>query len=180
LVLVLASSGGSVSEGTHDLLRSRNVAWILDSIERHVQSNAIQPSRLFHHEPFGNVYTRAEALTRSGFVGSSLNSVRQAWYDEYADRLIAIRYNSLTEHPAETMNHLYTLLEELPFKHNFNHVEYDEPQFDAYLGLPGFHKVSGPVEVKPRQTILPPDLFSQYDRNFWDMPDQNPRGVKII
>lgn len=157
----------------------RNPAWIIDSVERHIQANALQPPRMFNHEPFGNVYTRLDVLNK-GFVGSALNNLRQAWYSEYADRLIAVRYKSLTEHPAETIRGLYDLLGEEPFTHDFDHLEHDEPSFDAYLGLPGFHKVSGPVRAVTRKTILPPDLFNQHDHEFWDMPGQNPRGVKVL
>jgi sulfotransferase len=157
----------------------RNPAWILDSIERRVQCNLIQPSRVFNHEPFGNVYTRAEHLAKA-LLGISLNNLRQAWYGEYANHLIAVRYDSLTQRPAETLRQLYDFLGEEHYEHDFNHVDYDEPLFDAYLGLPGLHRVSGPVVARTRKTILPPDLFSRYDQTFWDVPDENPRGVTII
>ena len=48
------------------------------------------------------------------------------------------------------------------------------------MGLPGFHRVSGPVRTNDRETILPPDLFRQHNNCFWDEPGQNPRGVQIL
>jgi sulfotransferase len=158
----------------------RSPAWILDSVERCTQRNAFEPPRIFNHEPLWNVYTRVEALTKNSFVGAAINNLRQAWFGEFADRLIAIRYDSLTECPSKTISQLYELLGEERFNHNFDHVEYDEPHFDAYLGMPGFHRVSGPVKATTRKTILPPELFSQFDRPFWDMAGQNPRGVKLL
>jgi sulfotransferase len=157
----------------------RNPAWVIDSVERHIQRSALQPSRMFNHDAFGNVYGRVELLVK-GFVGASLNNLRQAWFSEEAGRLIAIRYDSLVERPAEVLSQLYSMLGEEPFNHDFNRVEYDEPEFDAYLGLPGFHRVSGPVKATKRTTILPRDIFDQHDRSFWDMPGQNPRGVTIL
>ena len=50
----------------------RNPAWILDSIERHVQRNPFGAQRMFSWESKGNVYSRIEALTgKDGFVKRS-------------------------------------------------------------------------------------------------------------
>src|SRR5262249_15765978 len=50
----------------------RNTAWILDSVERHIQKNQVHPPKMFSYEPGGNVYTRVEILMKSGFVGASM------------------------------------------------------------------------------------------------------------
>ena len=127
-----------------------------------------------------NVYHRAEVVTTSHFFGPSTKGLKQAWFGEHAHRLIAIRYESLVDRPSEVIASLYDLLGEERFTHDFDNVEYDEPEFDARLGMPGFHTISGKVVAKPRETILPPDLFNQYNHCFWDSPEQNPRGVKIL
>lgn len=158
----------------------RKPAWILDSIERQVQRNALQPSKVFNYEPGGNVYIRTDHLMKNNFVGPSLSALKQAWFGEHADRLIAIRYESLTAHPVDVMDQLYDLLCEEHYAHNFDNVEYNASEFDTRLGLPDFHRVSPKVQVNERETILPLDLFKQYDNAFWDLPGQNPRGVKIL
>ncbi len=108
-----------------------------------------------------------------------LNAVRQAWFGEYADRLIGIPYDSLARRPAEVMNCLYTLLGELPFDHSFDDIDYDEPEIDALLGAPGFHKVAPRVEAIDRPTILPPEIFATYDRCFWTAHDGQ-RRVTVL
>jgi sulfotransferase len=159
----------------------RSPAWILDSIELHVQKNPFGTQRMFNFDAKGNVYTRVEALMgKDGFVRRSLSNLRQAWFGEFASQLIAVRYESLAERPQETVRMLYEALGETLYPHDFNRVEYDEPQFDANLGLPGVHKVSGPVRCTRRATILPPDIFKQHNDSFWNLPDQNPRGVLIL
>ncbi len=157
----------------------RNPSWILDSVERLVQNNALLASKIFNHD-IGSVYTRVEALMKNQMVGPSLNALRQAWYSEEAGRLVALRYDSLVERPAQIMDALYELLNEDRFAHDFENVSYDEPEFDARLGMPGMHRVRARVTPTKRQTILPPELFSQYDREFWDMPGQNPRHVRVL
>jgi sulfotransferase len=154
-------------------------AWIIDSVERAVQRNPLFTSRMFNNE-VSNVYQRAEAMAKRHFLWPSLSALKQAWYSEHAGRLVAIRYDAITEHPEAVVASLYRELGEPPFVHDFEHLDYDEPEFDAYLGMPGMHKVATRVTPTTRATILPPDLFQQYDESFWETPGGNPRSVTIL
>jgi sulfotransferase len=59
-------------------------------------------------------------------------------------------------------------LEEPPFAHDFEHLEFDRPEYDAALGIEGMHRVRPKVALESRQTILPPDIFEQYSKlSFW-------------
>lgn len=158
----------------------RSPAWIIDSFERRVQAAPFRRGRMFTPEAAANVYTRAESLLKTGPLGSALQGLRQAWSGEHAHQLIVVRYESLTERPAEVMARLYELLGEEPFAHDFEQVAYDEAEFDERLGMPGLHKVAPRVLPNHRETILPADLFSQQDRSFWDVPGQNPRRVIVL
>jgi sulfotransferase len=158
----------------------RNPAWILDSIERRIQANPLERGRLFKEESSANVYTRAEAMAKGGPLGRALQGLRQAWFGEHAGRLIVVRYDALCEQPALVVGELYRLLGEPPFAHDFERVEYAEPEFDARLGMPDFHTVASSVRPNRRTTILPTDIFGQHDHSFWDAPGQNPRGVVVI
>lgn len=114
------------------------------------------------------------------FVGLPLKALGQAWHGEQASRLIAIPYDSLASRPKVVMRELYRLLGEQPFEHDFENLSYEEVDFDARMSMPGLHRVSGPVRVRKRRTILPPELFAQYDREFWKAPGGNPRNVVIL
>jgi sulfotransferase len=158
----------------------RNPSWILDSVERYAQATNMAPSRMFDFP--ATVYDRVEIMMRSGagFVGYPMSGLRQAWFSEYADKLVAVRYETITQQPAEVMQQIYDILGEPAFAHKFDDLEFDAPEFDKRLGLPGFHKVRRRVEAVKRETILPPDLFVKYQDAFWDDPLQNPRGVLTI
>jgi sulfotransferase len=158
----------------------RSPAWILDSFERRVQANPFARAKIFPGDAGENVYTRVEFMLKKTVLAAPLQSLRQAWYGEQAHRLIAIRYDSLTERPAAVIARFYELLGQPPFAHDFDNLEYDEAEFDAQLGMPGLHKVRRRIEPNQRTTVLPPDLFNQNDRSFWDVPGQNPRGVTIL
>ena len=158
----------------------RSPAWVLDSVERLIQAIPFAQTRLFPADSGANLYTRAEYTLKKGLLALPLQSLRQAWFGDEAQRLIAIRYDSLVAQPGEVIARLYELLELPPFPHDFENLEFDEPEFDARMGAPGLHKVRRRVAPKQRTTILPPDVFNQNDRSFWDVPGQNPRGVTIL
>ncbi len=83
--------------------------------------------------------------------------------------------------PELTMRALYAELQEPAYAHDFDHVTYDAPNYDAHLGMPGLHKVLEKVEYRQRESCIPPDIFAKYsDVNFWLRPEHNRRGVKIL
>lgn len=148
----------------------RDVAWIMDSMERQFRDNAFENTRIFAHpNQRATVYTRVESLASSNsLVGFPYQALREACYSEFADRLIIVDYDMLTSRPAEVINLVYEFLGEEPYEHDFESVNYDAPKFDAQLGLDGLHRVHKKVEPRPRQTILPPDLFQKFAQlAFW-------------
>ncbi|WP_158816037.1 sulfotransferase [Methylocapsa sp. S129] len=161
----------------------REVGWIIDSVERMLRKNPTQVSRIFNYTPGSSVYSRVETLMNSenGLVGLAWSSLREAWFSESAKQLIVIGYENLVREPDLTLRRLYEELGEKPFKHDFDRVTYDEPDYDALLGMPGMHRVREKVEYQEREICIPPDLFSKYsDASFWLRPEMNRRGVKIL
>ena len=160
----------------------RNPAWILDSVERKIQENPLRVSPMFRLDSHRNSTNRIEAMVaKGGLLEVAMNGFRQAWFGEYADRLIVVPYERLVTNPARVVGKLYEILEEPAFSHDFDNVHYEDSGFDEIIGLPGMHTVRKRVEYTERETILPPDLFTVYDRcSFWDSPEQNTRGVNIL
>jgi sulfotransferase len=91
-----------------------------------------------------------------------------------------VDYDLLTKGPAKTMSLIYQFLGEEPFEHDFDNVQYEEPEFDNRLQTKGLHQVRAQVEFKPRTTILPPDLFERFDSlSFW-IEATNSRASAIV
>jgi sulfotransferase len=158
----------------------RNVAWIMDSIERLVRGNALLPSKLFGDGERANVYTRLDALSsRDRLVGAAWTALKGAFYGSDAEHLLVIEYDYLAKAPGRVMELVYRFLGEDAFVHDFENVEYDEPEFDARLSTPGLHRVARTVSFTERASILPPDLFARFDRmSFWT--DQAPSGAHLV
>jgi sulfotransferase len=161
----------------------REVGWILDSVERMLRKNPLQPSRVFNFQAGGTVYSRTESLMNSdnGLVGLAWASLREAWFSDSAKRLIVVNYEGFVRNPEVVMKRLYGELCEPYFAHDYDHVAYDEPDYDAHIGMPGMHKVRSKVGPSNRESCLPPDIFAKYaDANFWLRPEANQRGAVIL
>lgn len=161
----------------------RDVGWIIDSIERMLTKNPLQLSRMFNFQPGTSVYSRVETLmnSESGLIGLAWSSLREAWFGNEAKRLIVVPYEHLVREPERTLRGLYDELSEPWFSHDFDNAVYDEPNYDALLGMPGLHKVKAKVEHEDRKPCIPPDIFAKFaSANFWTKPDLNTRGVRIL
>ncbi|WP_428488267.1 sulfotransferase family protein [Rhodopila sp.] len=161
----------------------REVAWIIDSVERLVRRNAMQPSKLFNYKAGGSVYSRVETLMdpQAGLVGRAWNNLREAWFSEHARQLIVLPYETFVRDPRHSLTRLYQALEEPAFAHDLDHVAHDEPGYDADLGIPGLHRVRPKVALEARSPCIPPDLFAKYaEVNFWTNPKLNQRNVLVL
>ena len=148
----------------------RNVAWIMDSIERLYRASPFENTRLFANDAErSSVYSRLEALAqRNRMVGLAYSALKEAFYSEQGRAMLVVEYDLLTQRPAEVMPLIYQFLGEAPFAHDFEQLDFDTPEYDEGLGLRGLHKVRRQVAFQPRPTILPPDLFEQYAKlTFW-------------
>ncbi len=162
----------------------RNPGWILDSIENLIRRNAFELSGIFNYDPGGTVYSRVEGLaSAAGMYGFSLNALREAVYGPQSDRLLLVRYETLVANPLGVLAAIYSFIGEDLYPHDANHIEpsYEMIEFDQRLGTPGLHEVGRKVEARERRTVLPPDLFTRYERDaFWEDLKQLPTTVKLI
>lgn len=148
----------------------RNVAWVMDSIERLYRANPYENTRLFGGTPSrSSVYTRLDGLMQhEQMVGFAWAALREAFYGEHAASMLLVDYELLTRAPQQVMPLVYDFIGEPAFAHDFEHVEYEAADFDMQLGTPGLHTVRARVEYRARPTVIPPDLFEKFARlSFW-------------
>jgi sulfotransferase len=151
----------------------RNVAWVMDSLERLYRSNPYENTRLFGgNMARSTVYSRCEGLAQHDqLVGFAWSALREAFYGEHAKSLLVLDYELLAQAPHKVVPLVYDFIGEPHFEHDFDSVEYDAPEFDLPLGTPGLHKVRSKVELKDRKPVIPPDLFEKYSQlSFWNEP----------
>lgn len=162
----------------------RSVPWILDSFERLHRKNPLQIKPLYDHVDWPTVYERCHMLmgnipNHNARVKGPLDLVKQAVYSEEKDHIIFIEYEALASHPREVMKHIYDFLGEEWYEHDFNNTEASYDGYDKDAKIDGLHTVRKDVELIPRTSILPNDLFQMYaQEDFWkheNNPMQNCR-----
>lgn len=158
----------------------RNVAWVLDSLERKYRETAFENTRLFSDDGERNtVYSRVETLAqRNRMVGYAWAAAKEAYYGEHAASMLVVDYELLARTPAKVMQLIYQFIDEPMYEHDFENVEFEADEFDRSLGVEGLHRVRARVEWQERATVLPPDLFEQYSAlSFWNEPTSSTANV---
>jgi sulfotransferase len=160
----------------------RDVPWIIDSIERLIRRNALQPSSIFGHLASGTVYSRADGIANGdGMLGYGYNALKEAFFGEYAQSLMLVRYETLVSDPAKALKAIYQFVGEPYFEHDTGRVEADFSAFDKESGTPGLHEVRSVVENRPRKSILPPDVYRRFEQDsFWNNSQVNPHEVIVV
>lgn len=148
----------------------RNVAWVMDSLERLYRANPYEQTKLFSNDAERNtVYSRLDTLAQyNRLVGFAWSALKEAYYGAQAGSLLVIEYELLAQAPERVLRLVYEFLGEPWFEHDFCNVHYDAPAFDEALGISGLHRVRPQVALDARRTVLPPDLFEKYAQlSFW-------------
>jgi sulfotransferase len=161
----------------------RQLAWVLDSMERLVQRQPVSVSKVFRFDTNTTVYSRVEALTDPrGMVGFAYQATKDAFYGQHAqNHLLLLTYENLVRDPAASMRAVYQFLDEPWFEHDFDHIEYNADEFDARVGMPGLHSVRPKVASIERQPVLPRDIFGRFaNEAFWMDPKNNVNHVPIV
>ncbi|MGB0968054.1 MAG: sulfotransferase family protein [Halocynthiibacter sp.] len=157
----------------------RNPAWVMDSVERMLQKNAIRPSSL---APAGsNLSQRVEAyMQNGGFIGGPMANLSEAMYGPHSSRLMIVEYEALCADPTVTMNAIYDFIGEERFSHDFTNLDYKQERFDEALNSEGLHTVSGPVEQRARRTLLPPDVFVELSSQVFWTGDLQTKAARVV
>jgi sulfotransferase len=160
----------------------RHIPWIIDSVERLIQRNLFEPSKIFSFETDGTVYSRAEGMMRDGaLIGYPLAALKQAMHGAQSGRLLLLPYDVLAARPHTALDAVYAFTGLQPFRHDVDNVMFDAKEFDARLGTPGLHDVRPRTRLEPRETILPPDLWQRIEAaSIWRDPAFNTRNVAIV
>lgn len=151
----------------------REIPWILDSFENLNNKNPFTIKPLYNHQQLSSVYERTHMLmgnfnNNPGFVSGPLSHVQQSVYSNERNHICYVEYDALVKSPDSTMKQLYKFLDEPWFEHDYENVEDSYDEFDEQANIIGLHDIRKKVEYKERTSILPTDLWNQYDQtSFW-------------
>jgi len=151
----------------------RNLVDILNSFEKVFKNKKLNsspyPTTSSEKMHITNVYIRTDHLMDvGGIVQLIYTDLKEMYYGPFRDHMLLVEYEQLISDPKITMNKIYNFIEEPYFDHDFNNIYYSNPEYDDDLFQHGMHEVSGKIERKTCNTILPPDIIEKYSNiEFW-------------
>lgn len=148
----------------------RDVTWVLDSFEKLSNNNPYYSNLFSDQETHHCVETRCESLMDVLKGGQVIKP--WFWLKEgltaNPKMIMLIEYNDLCKYPQKIIEELYDFIKQPYFKHDFTNVEYSNDLFDLSISSPNLHKVSGKVEFKQRDYIIPDSVVEKYSNmEFW-------------
>ena len=160
----------------------RDMPWIIDSVERLIQRNALSPSSIFNYQAGGTVYSRADSIANGeGMVGYAYNALKEAFFGQHAGQLMLVQYETLVADPQRALAAIYDFIGEPAYAHDFDNVQFEADEFDTRAGTPGLHTVRSKVAGEARSTVLPPDVFQRFTQDaFWRKPELNTHKVRVV
>lgn len=151
----------------------RDVPWILDSFELLNEKNPYTIKPLYHHQELSTVHERCHMLMGNvqnfaGYVAGPLASVQQSMFCNQRNQILYLEYDVLVKNPLNALKQVYQFLDEPWFEHDFDNVEDSYDEFDEQAKIEGLHTIRKKVDFKDRRSVLPNELWNQYDQSsFW-------------
>jgi len=149
----------------------RDINWILDSFEKISNKNPYHMNTLAHDETSPCVHTRSHSLMDINKSGTVIKP--WYWLQEgllaNPDMILLVEYNDLTQDPEGMMRRVYDFIGKDYYEnHDYENVEYSNEPFDLGISVPNLHTVSGRVEYRERETVLPHQITEKYaNYEFW-------------
>jgi sulfotransferase len=138
----------------------RDPAYVVSSLEKARRALTFRQSKMF--DPDATLAQRVRRLTADdGIVGSCMAMIGDALTGPMADRMIVVDYDRILNEPAKTMGLIYQFLREPAFDHDFENFSFDLPELDAFLNMPGLHRISGPLRPASHEMLLPDALAAE-------------------
>lgn len=151
----------------------RDIPWILDSFEQLNSKNPHTIKPLYHHQDLANAYERSHMLMGnspnfSGYVSAPLANTKHSMFCNERNHIFYVEYDHLVKNPQAVMQQIYNFLQEPWFQHDFDNVEDSYDEFDDSAKIQGLHVVRKKVEYRERRSILPDEIWKQYESHtFW-------------
>ncbi len=152
----------------------RNITDILSSFEKLWRTQAHEwqfPQEKTNYFEWQTVEGRADIWMKNDQpVGIAYNKIRDAISRGFADRMLFVEFENLTNYPARAMKNIYEFLEDDEFEHDFNNVEQITSENDDIHGIPGLHTIRpivAPVRSDAKE-ILGENVIEKYKQaEFW-------------
>ena len=90
-------------------------------------------------------------LSQDHIVGYAYSAIQDAVVRGYRDRMHFVHFDDLTRNPKDALQGIYRFLGEVPYEHDFEHVEQVTFEDDAVHGVKGLHAIRPAVRPVPKR-----------------------------
>jgi len=156
------------------LIPVRNITDILSSFEKLWRNQAHEwqfPQEKTNYFEWQTVEGRADIWMKNDQpVGVAYNKIRDAINRGFADRMLFVEFEDLTNNPTRTMDEIYNFLDEDAFIHDFDNVKQTTSENDDIHGIQGLHTIRPVVKplVSDAEAILGQEVIAKYSSaEFW-------------
>jgi sulfotransferase len=133
----------------------RDLRQILSSLEKKFRQNPDKYRPIENHSNLSGTTTLKRALLalQNPPVGLALDRLLEVHQRGWAKKMLFLRFEDLTSHPAAAMQKVYQYLGLPEFKHDFENIAQVTQEDDAVFGIPGLHQIRPKVESLPNDYL---------------------------
>ena len=149
----------------------RDIASIINSFEIINKNNPFYTNILVAKEYSDNVFSRSDWMLdkNNGLISVPWIALQEGFAIN-PEMIYFAEYNNLCKNPENEMKNIYKFLEQPYYSHDFDNLEYSNPNFDMACNLKDLHTVRKKIEYKQQKKVLPSDVWEKYESmnmEFW-------------
>ena len=141
-----------IQPGSKVIVMIRDLRGIFSSMEKNYRKNPHKDSMIVNGAQLKNMTTdsRLQHFSISPPVGPSLEWLKDAFQQGYAQHMLFIRFEDFTSNPEVEIQRIYNYLEIPYFKHDFENIEQLTHENDVIHGIFGDHQIQSKIQPVPQ------------------------------
>lgn len=146
----------------------RNIDEIINSFEKLWTHNPLYYKQINDFTYSQNIFERSDEIYNRSII-PHYTSLKEGMAKN-SEMIHFVEYESLCKFPEKTMKDIYEFIGIDYYKHDFNQLDYENPNFDLKSGVPNLHKIKPIVYYEDCKYYIPEEIKQKYQQmrmEFW-------------
>lgn len=164
----------SVFPNTKVLCCVRNIDEIVNSFEKLWATNPLYYKQINDFTYSFNIFERSDEIYNRSII-PHYSSLKEG-VAKNQEMIHFVEYESLCKFPEKTMKDIYNFIGMDYYSHDFNDLNYENPEFDLKSGIPNLHKIKPVVYHENVKYYIPEEIKQKYQQmrmEFWKPYNQS-------
>jgi sulfotransferase len=152
----------------------RNVDEIVNSFEKLWSTNSLYYKQINDFTYSLNIFERSDEIYNRSII-PHYSSLKEG-YVKNPEMIHFVDYESLCKFSEKTMKDIYEFIGMNYYSHDFNELNYENPDFDLKSGTPNLHKIKPVVYYEDCRYYIPEEIKQKYQQmrmEFWKPYNQS-------